>query len=519
MNFNFSNLKKYFTAYNKKLPAPTVRKVQTRALAEERNASTYSANIGGELERLVHPGATTRKLQLKPLTIDVLDRSVSSIIADFIASNPDLAFAYRSYQDFTISKFKVDGKSDKSRRRAEGFIEDMERGREDFLSFLKRDVYMCYVEGGSSIRLRWSADGKTPVRLEVVSPFKLEGRILQDAQGNENQRIYEYRQNLLRPVLIQDDRNPNPFYRYAPINVTGTEMFGNSSIEPALWGMMGKVQLMSLLLGFTRGQILPRGLLSPDLATILASSPNAALTASDILAFGNEVADALEDILDGSDVTQDFISSFPVLYEVIGAVKDANFEPISILSENFATIIQIGARLPSIIYQPANLRGNLGDRKADIDWGTFDARCVSINNLVSREVSTLIDIALLGDRSSDAMYEPGVSVVIERDDAEIKRIRSEALLKLVTAYLAVKQLHVFDRSELRRIVVEGRLDFSGFSVELPTSLKNVLDTEQDKTQLSQTPIDTQIDLSKFPPESIELMRLLTGNEFATNGDP
>ena len=251
----------------------------------------------------------------------------------------------------------------------------MGRGGDNFLAFLKRLIYGAYVEGAVSYEISWSADGKEAISFDYVPPFSLE--FLRTISRNRKRyyRIVQYSNGPGRPpVVLQDKENPNPFYRYAPLNVSGTNPYGNSLIEPALWGIVGRQQLLGALLGFVQSEITPSGVYAPDLQALLSASPNINLTAKDITEFGNKVAAVVKAATDGKEITQDMISSFPILYEVIGRLKDANFEPLEIMTKVFATAIQMGGQLPNILYLPENLRTGLGDQKTRIDWTAFDER-------------------------------------------------------------------------------------------------------------------------------------------------
>ena len=403
------------------------------------------------------PGPVTRKIDLAPMKLeDITKRFVSDIVADYIDTNPDLSFIVRSYLDYTISDFDLETDNDTSKRRIEGFIDDMGRGGDNFLSFLKRLIYGIYVEGACSQELNWSEDGKRPHNIKYVSPWTLEFKRSMTRGGTRYYKIVQYQGVRRMPVVLQDEMDPNPFFRYAPVNLSGTNPYGSSSVEPALWGIIGKRQLMGMLLGFIQGQILPKGAWAPDLRALLAAGPNMNLAARDIIEFGEKVAEVVKQASDGGDITQDFVSSFPLVYEIIGATKDANFEPLQVMSTIFSTAIQMGGRLPSILYQPENLRSGIGDRKTTIDWTSFDARCESVANLVEDEVTPFFDLILLGDRSTDAMYEPEVRLKVKRNDAEIRRIRSEAFKMKMEGYKVAKELGIFDEDEFREIVIEDR---------------------------------------------------------------
>ena len=461
-------LQRLFGRNQKALPDPSVYELGARGRDSVDEPYEFGWYNNSDIAPTRRPGPLTRRLNLAPIKLeDIKKRYVSEIIADFIDSNSDLSFIVRSYQDYTLSDFDLETDNDKSKRRIEGFIEDMGRGGDNFLAFLKRLIYGIYVEGACSQELNWSEDGKRPRDIKYVSPWTLEWKYSVSRRGERYYKIVQYQGVRRRPVILQDQMKPNPFFRYAPVNLSGTNPYGNSSVEPALWGIVGKHQLMGMLLGFVQGQILPKGAWAPDLRALLSASPNMNLTAKDILQFGEKVAEVVKQASDGSDITQDFVSSFPLIYEVIGATKDANFEPLQVMSTIFATAIQNGGRLPSIIYQPENLRSGIGDRKTTIDWTSFDNRCESVANLVEDEVTPFFDLVLLGDRSTDDMYEPEVRLKIKRNDAEIRRIRSESFKMKMEGYKIVKELEVFDEDEFREIVIEDRYDFEGFDVKKP----------------------------------------------------
>lgn len=465
-------LQTIFQPYARKsqeLPVPEVHSLGERG--RESVDNPYEHWFDSAIAPRVKPGAVTRTLSLEPIKAkDILKRPVSEVIADFININSDLSFAVRSYIDFTISDFELDSENDKSRRRIENFISDMETGSESFLGFLKRVIYGVYVEGASSTELNWSRDKKRPISISYVPPFSLEFLRATDPEYGRYHKIVQYvAPNYSKPVVLQDRANPNPYYRYTPVNLSGTNPYGESSVEPALWGVVGRSQLMGTLIGFIQGQITPKGVFSPDLRAILSASPNMNLTAPQILQFANEVAEVVKEAASSGDITQNMISSFPLLYQVVGAMtQGANFDPLPVLDRVFGYSIQMGARLPSILFQPENLRSAIGDQKTRIDWTSFNDRCETTGNVVIADINKHFDLILLGDRSMpNAHYEPEVSLKIKRNDAEIRRMEAEALKLRMEAYQEVKGLGIFTDKEFRRIVIEGRIDLDDFPVMKP----------------------------------------------------
>lgn len=460
-----------YSRQSKELPSPEVHSLgaQGRESVDNPHESWYDTEIAPSLK----PGAVRRTLALEPLQAkQITKRPVSEIISDFINRNSDLSFAVRSYIDFTISDFELDTDNDKSRRRIENFISDMETGSESFLGFLKRVFYGVYVEGASSVELNWSKDKKRPISISYVPPFGLEFLRAYDAKigyGRYYKIVQYVGPNYRKPIVLQDRANPNPYYRYTPVNLTGTNPYGESSVEPALWGVVGRSQLMGTLIGFIQGQITPKGVFSPDLRAILSASPNMNLTAPQILQYGNEVAEVVRQASSGGDLTQNMISSFPILYQVVGAMtQGTNFEPLPVLDRVFGYSIQMGARLPSILFQPENLRTGIGDQKTRIDWSSFNDRCLTAGHVVRDDITRFFDLILMGDRSmTDEYYEPDVVLKLKRNDAEIRRMEAEALKLRMEAYKEVKELGVFTERELRRIVVEGRIDLDDFPVDRP----------------------------------------------------
>lgn len=423
----------------------------------------------------IKPGLKSRCLNLNPIKAgDILKRPVEQILSEFINTNADLAFIVRSYIDFTITDFELESDNDRSQRKIESLISDMEHGDTTFLGFLKRVVYGYWVEGASSVELNWSQDKKRATSLSYVPPLSLEFRRAHSKEYNRYYKIVQYiGLDYRNPVVLQDKAKPNPYFRYTPTYVSGTNPYGESTVEPALWGIVSRSHLMGTLLGFIQGQITPKGVYAPDLSALLSTSPNIQLTANDVLKFGNEVAEVVRQATNGQDITQNMISSFPVLYQVVGAMtQGANFDPLEAMTRVFATSVQMGARLPSILYQPDNLRSSLGDQKTRIDWTSFNDRCVSGGNDVAEDITKLFDMALMGDRTMTYdYYEPEVKLVIKRNDAEIRRMEYEAMKLRAEAQQTTFGLNVFDEEEKRKIVVEGLTEFNDFDLEVPESIK------------------------------------------------
>ena len=459
----------------KAIPTPEVHTLGRDGRDSVDDPYDYWATDYSDFWSSIKPGLKTRCLNLNPIKAgDILKRPVEDIIAEFINTNSDLAFIVRSYIDFTITDFELESDNDTSRRRIENLISDMEYGDTTFLGFLKRVVYGYWVEGASSVELNWSQDKKRATSLSYVPPLSLEFRRAHSREYNRYYKIVQYiGLDYRNPVILQDKANPNPYYRYTPANVSGTNPYGESTVEPAMWGVVSRSHLMGTLLGFIQGQITPKGVYAPDLRSILSTSPNMQLTASQIIEFGNEVAKVVQAATKGADITQNMISSFPILYQVVGALTEgANFDPLETMSQVFANSVQMGARLPSILYTPENLRSSLGDQKTRIDWTSFNDRCVGGGNDISADITKLFDFALIGDRTMtyDA-YEPEVKLVIKRNDAEIRRMEYEAMKLRSEAQMNVKSLEVFDEDEFRKIVVEGLIEFNTFDLKVPESMK------------------------------------------------
>ena len=474
-------LAKLFGRNANALPEPVVYELGAtgRESVDNPNESFYDSRIAPTLK----PGPVTRTLDLEPIPIKQLKkRSIASIIADWIDTNSDLSFIVRSYLDYTISDFELDTDNDKSRRRIEGFIDDMGRGGDNFLAFLKRLLYGGYVEGAISYEISWSPDGKKAISFDYVPPFSLEFRRRQAKGYNRYYQIVQYAKGPFQPpVVLQDKANPNPFYRYAPLNVSGTNPYGNSLVEPALWGIVGRQQLLGSLIGFIQGEIFPSGVYAPDLRALLSASPNIHLTAKNITEYGNKIAEIVKAATDGKLINKNMVSSFPLIYEVVGRMKDANFEPMDIMTQMLASGIQLGGRLPNILYLPENLRTGIGDQKTRIDWTSFDDRCATTESLVEDEVSYGFDMVLLADRTSDRVsYAPEVRLNIIRNDAEIQRIRSEAFKLKMEGYTAAKALELFADWELRKMIIEGKYDFNELDFEMPTKLTRNPEPKKDE---------------------------------------
>ena len=477
--------KKFLSPYARRpVPAPEMHALGASGRDSVDDPYDYWATDYSDFWSSIKPGLKTRCLNLNPIKAkEILKRPVEEIMADFINTNADLAFIVRSYTDFTITDFELESDNDKSRRRIEGLISDMEHGDTTFLGFLKRLVYGYWVEGASSVELNWSKNKKRATSLSYVPPLSLEFRRAHSQEYNRYYKIVQYiGLDYRNPVVLQDKANPNPYYRYTPANVSGTNPYGESTVEPAMWGIVSRSHLMGTLLGFIQGQITPKGVYAPDLKALLSTSPNIQLTASDVLNFGNKVAEVVRQATNGEDITQNMISSFPILYQVVGAMTEgANFEPLSVMNGVFATSVQLGARLPSILYQPDNLRSSLGDSKTRIDWTSFNDRCVGGGNDIADDVTKLFDQALMGDRTMtyDA-YEPEVKLVIKRNDAEIRRMEYEGMKLRSEAQMNVKSLGVFDQKEFRKIVVEGLTEFNNFDLAVPESMKGTSNMPTDK---------------------------------------
>ena len=119
-------LQRLFGRNQKIVPVPVLYELGARGRDSVDEPYEVGWYDNSEIAPTRKPGPLTRRLNFTPMKIeDIKKRPVSDIIADFIDSNSDLSFIVRSYQDYTLSDFELETDNDASRRRIEGFIDDM----------------------------------------------------------------------------------------------------------------------------------------------------------------------------------------------------------------------------------------------------------------------------------------------------------------------------------------------------------------------------------------------------------
>lgn len=446
--------------------------------------------------------------RLKAAELD--DANLSDAIRILIDASDALSIAVDTAVDYTVDEYSIEPKdADNSEDVAaveiiNTFIEEHEKGNEPYLTTLKRFAYDIHVEGGCSTELVTDDEGM-PKKLVNVSPLTLTTRRIypkddpryreygtsrsvykpaaNDERDNPETNRGEYDQ-IIQPTgsgvadytVMQDEMFPNPYYVYAPFTIRTTDKLGSATIEPALFGVTSITDLISMIMDYTRGQVLPKGVLQ------VKDSGNTfeGLDEQEIINLLNGMAKDIENVLNDSDETETLVLAHEIVFTLIGSLERANLDGADMIFELLERIIQRGTKFPRVMFGGRQRGGALNDHASTIEWIAFNRRVRHARTIIMAVVDKLHKVITgLAGNNGMAMLK------VVDNDLEMRRIETESLKMKGDAFGSIAALNIFTKGELRGKFVDPNPNWNDLPAELPEELEQQMQQMQQMQSMQQ----------------------------------
>ena len=400
-----------------------------------------------------------RKFAIQSLKFDDLrNKNFGDTVETLINASDALSLATDTYIDNTVDGWDLETKD----AQAERIIRDFwYNAPEDPIATQKRVAYGIYIEGGTSIELVTDPSGM-PVKIEYVSPFTLTtNRIEESPIGEYDQIVQKTGQGVNDFVVLQDEVNPNPYYIYNPTSVRGNKKLGSSPIEPAIFSVASMIDLISMMVDYTQGQVFPKGIYQID-----ASDLPDDVTVEDLKQFANEATTAVREELEGADITQDIVLSTKLLYTLIGSIERANIDGVDMIMEILERIQRRSLRLPNHVFGGRQRAGGLGMNEK-FEHISMSRRIRSVRREIEDPFTEFYTLIL---RLNGNMGE--VKHKLTDSDIIYQQILSEALEAKARAFATAKSLGIFSKKELREKFLDPDMNFGTLETKLPDDLED-----------------------------------------------
>lgn len=457
----FGKVKKYFGRYNKQ---PVANSQHFRHGLRGRDSFIDpNERERRNVARLIQPDEKSGIFRLKQLSVkQVLNQTPSQSLQNLIEISPSVSQAVRFLVDHIARDYQIvtgdDDDDTEGKEIIDAFIERTERGREDFLTGLKRSAYSCVVEGGDASETSFDEQGIQVEKIDIISPWSLSYEKVQPGDyyriGQRNKR------NQLDPVL-QDEKNPNDLFIYTPTNVKGLNPYGSSYIAPAIFSVTSIMEVLRMVIDFTHGQVFPKGVWAIDPSDFESITPEQAI------ALANDAAMKLESAAEGADLTQDLVLASKLIYILIGAMDKANISGVEMIIELLERDAKRALGMPNFIFG-GHRRGNtLNDNDSKYELIEVYERIVSLRRVIertrTRHFTTIIRHE--GSLSEARLKLDDNDVLLKQILAEISKEQMEVIVMAMTNNLATQ-------AESRRRMSEEVPLFRELSPDLPEELAN-----------------------------------------------
>ena len=416
---------------------------------------------------IIRPVEVRQNASFKVTYKNLIGLSISEAVRLLVRLSPEMKSAVRIYSNFLIQDYELDSEDDTARMIIEEFIMKM-GGKAKFLAVLRQMAYGMYVEGGSCCEL---ANNKMRMAEKIVwvSPWTLAAQKEEDDEGEYwiygQQSLY----GRLEPILY-DERNPNPYFKYIPVDQQGNQPFGQGQLSPIVSSVTALNEIISMIAQYVQGRVFPKHIYSVDTKTLA----DLGYTKEQIEKVAKQATALLAGKLNAADITQDIVLTVPIIATLVGGMERANLDGTEMMADIFERQSQRGAGIPRTLFGSRRTGTGLNDNESRIEWGAWDISIESDQVLIADPISELFSL-ILQQHNNDSE----VKLKLLNNDVEINRIHAEYFKMKVEAYVELKSLNLYTQQELRQKFnnsTKSTFDFSDMETELPDEL--MMDTPE-----------------------------------------
>ena len=416
---------------------------------------------------IIRPIEVRQNASFKLTYKNLLGLSISEAVRLLVRLSPEMKSAVRIYSNFLIQDYELDSEDDTARMIIEEFIMRM-GGKAKFLAVLRQMAYGMYVEGGSACEL---ANNKQRMAEKIVwvSPWTLAAQKEEDDEGEYwvygQQSLY----GRLEPILY-DERNPNPYFKYIPVDQQGNEPFGQGQLSPIVSSVTALNEIITMIVQYIQGRVFPKHIYSVDTKTLA----DLGYTKEQIEKVAKQATALLTGKLNAADITQDIVLTVPIIATLVGGMERANLDGTEMMADIFERQSQRGSGIPRTLFGSRRTGTGLNDNESRIEWGAWDISIESDQVLIADPISELFSLILQQHNNNSE-----VRLKLLNNDVEINRIHAEYFKMKVEAYAELKALNLYTPQELRQKFnnsTKSTFDFSDMETELPAEL--MMDTPE-----------------------------------------
>ena len=433
------------------------------ALGEEGRESRIEPLTRDFGNAIIRPQDVRQNAGFKLTYKNLVGLSISEAVRVLVRLSPEMRSATRIYSNFLIQDMELDSDDENAKAIINEFIKGM-GGKAKFLSVLRQGAYGMYVEGGSCFELSNDMQ-RMAKKIDWVSPWSLAAQKMESDEGEYwvygQQSLY----GRLDPILY-DESDPNPYFKYIPMDQQGNEPFGQGALSPIVSSVTALNEMIAMMVSFLQGRVFPKHIYQIDVQTLA----QAGYTSEQI----TKAAKATKDLLDGklnvADITQDITITAPIIATLVGAMERAGLDGTEMMADIFERQSQRGSGIPRTLFGSRRTGTGLNDNESRIEWGAWDISIDSDQVLITDPITEFFSVILMQQNNHSE-----VKLKLVNKDVEINRIHAEYFDMKVDAFVKLKQLMLYTQEELRRKFndsTKSSFDFSDMEPDLPPELMN-----------------------------------------------
>ena len=292
---------------------------------------------------IIRPVEVRQNASFKVTYKNLIGLSISEAVRLLVRLSPEMKSAVRIYSNFLIQDYELDSEDDTARMIIEEFIMKM-GGKAKFLAVLRQMAYGMYVEGGSCCELANNSQ-RMAEKIVWVSPWTLAAQKEEDDEGEYwvygQQSLY----GRLEPILY-DERNPNPYFKYIPVDQQGNEPFGQGQLSPIVSSVTALNEIITMIAQYIQGRVFPKHIYSVDTKTLA----DLGYTKEQIEKVAKQATALLTGKLNAADITQDIVLTVPIIATLVGGMERANIDGTEMMADIFERQSQRGAGIPRTLF-------------------------------------------------------------------------------------------------------------------------------------------------------------------------
>jgi hypothetical protein len=412
---------------------------------------------------------------INPKTLKSLP--VTDILTILVDNSDSLSFAVETYQQFIYQGHDVipeetNAEGDRAVAFIKEFIDRMDANGDSLQGIIDQFSYSMIVQGGLAGELYFDEMGMEAMGIGIVPPFSLRFEKDEDPAHGVYYRIGQLDETGQFKTLF-DKAEPNDTFIYDPVKQKVGRPYGSSPIVPSIFGVLSMLELMDMVMQYTRGQAFPKNILSIDAKDFIDAGYGEE-------AIQSAIDGAVEDLrseLTNADVTQAAVIGSKIVNTLIGAMNRANLDGVQMMTAILERVQQRGLKIPRILYGGDRQGSSLSEAEGRVEWQTFQKRLNSYRTRIERAFTWWFGVILMhAGMTAKVMFQ------LDDSDEEGRRMVSERLQMETESYSTAAKDGAISTQEYRSLLFGSDDRFAEFDVKLPEDAKPQDDNDTNPTE-------------------------------------